>query len=64
MSKLKYVLQNTHFLVDGQKVDVRLLHGEQEDESAALIADACCTPTPMNEGAERERERNWLCLKV
>lgn len=51
--------KKTHFLVDGQKVDVGLLHGQQEDEGVALVADSSGTSTSMYERTEtNERQTN------
>lgn len=44
--------RGTHLLVDGQKVDIGLLHWQQKDEGVALIANACRAPTAMHEGTE------------
>lgn len=44
--------RGTHLLVDGQKVDIGLLHRQQKDEGVALIANTCRAPTAMHEGTE------------
>lgn len=49
--------EQTHLLVDGQEVDVRLLHWQQEDEGVALIADAGRAATSVHECAEAEKAR-------
>lgn len=39
-----------YFLVDGQEVDVGLLHGQQEHQGTATVANAGCASTSMHEG--------------
>lgn len=41
-------------MVDGQEVDIGLLHRQQEHESVTLIADTCRAPTAMYEGTKTE----------
>lgn len=45
-------VRGSHLLVDGQKVDVGLLHRQQKDKGIALIANTCCAPTAMHKGTE------------
>lgn len=49
--------RGTHLLVDGQKVDIGLLHRQQKDEGVALIANTCRAPTAMHEGTENHTKR-------
>lgn len=51
-------IKRTHFLVDGQKVDVGLLHWQQEHEGVALVADSSGTSTSMYERTETNERRN------
>lgn len=45
----------THFLVDGQKVNIGLLHRQQEDEGVALITDTGRASTAVDESTEEKK---------
>ena len=38
-----------HLLVDGQKLDVRLFCGQQQNERVASVADPCCAAAAVHE---------------
>lgn len=44
--------RGTHLLVDGQKVDVGLLHRQQKDKGVALVANTCRAPTAMHKSTK------------
>lgn len=46
----------THFLVDGQKVNIGLLHRQQEDEGVALITDTGRASTAVDKSTEEKKK--------
>lgn len=59
-SQTHFQKEVTHFLVDGQEVDVGLLHRQQKDKGVSLVPNSCCSPTAMHKRTETQREKKQV----